>query len=139
MKKLITFIAIPAILLAMFSSCNRSNQKQSTEVANPNPNDEKTVIIELESNPTTGFSWKCDISNPQIADLISDTYEQDSAPMGITGVGGTQSFVFNCKQTGLTDLTFTYKRPNDDGEVAEVRYAQLLVDEELNGEFKFFE
>ena len=104
--------------------------------SNLNPSTPESIY---SFNNERTLSWTCELSNPVIAEIISDTYEQDPAPEGMVGVGGTQSFVFDCKQTGLTDLTFTYRRPGEDGEIAEIRYAQLLVDENLQGEFRFFE
>ena len=143
MKKTL-FVIFSVAMIFSFFSCKKAKQenaKNSSEVSQDISDfgDDKTVIIGLDANQTTGFSWTCELSNPVIAEIISDTYEQDPAPEGMVGVGGTQSFVFDCKQTGLTDLTFTYRRPGEDGEIAEIRYAQLLVDENLQGEFRFFE
>lgn len=95
--------------------------------------------VSLPSNPTTGFSWDCDIAAPSVAEIAATSYTQDSDEAGVTGSSGTETFVFACKTEGSTALTFTYRRPWDDGETAEVRHATLTVDERLIGTVVFDE
>ncbi|MCR5724102.1 MAG: protease inhibitor I42 family protein [Treponema sp.] len=95
-------------------------------------------IISLESNPSTGFSWACEIANPAVAELEDIVYKGNAASEKIAGAGGYEHFVFTCKQPGSTGLTFTYRRPWKGGEIAEVRRAQLIVDDRLNGKVTFF-
>lgn len=98
-----------------------------------------SVQVELSSNPTTGFSWACEIENPAVVEILSDSYKQNPAPKGMVGVGGVQTFVFACKQSGISALTFTYRRPWKGGETAEIRHAKIVVDDGLHGVVEFSE
>ena len=137
MKKTFVFTAISLIACGILLSCGTTKSAASAEKTVVI--DDNTLVIELDSNPTTGFSWECEIANPAIAEIVSDTYEQATAPNGMVGVGGTQTFVFACKQTGSTGLTFVYRRSWQGGETAEIRRAQIIVNDKLKGEVKFFE
>ena len=94
--------------------------------------------VSLDANPSTGFSWRCEVANPAVADLSDSEYVQDPAPEGMVGVGGKETFFFTCKQPGSTGLTFTYRRPWQGGETAQVRRAQLVVDDDLKAKITFF-
>jgi inhibitor of cysteine peptidase len=130
MKKSLSFLAFVLFVLA-FSSCGTT---RSAGVAASSP-----ICVELASNPTTGFSWSCEIENPAVVEIISDSYEQNPAPEGMVGVGGVQTFVLACKQSGVSALTFTYRRPWEGGETAETRHARIVVDKNLHGELEFSE
>ena len=135
MNKSIFLLTLPLLAFA-FASCG-TTKSATTNNANSEKTSTSTVQVELPSNPTTGFSWACEIENPAVAEILSDTYKQDSAPERMVGVGGIQTFVFECKQGGSSGLTFTYRRPWEGGETAEVRHAQIVVDKNLHGEVRF--
>ena len=99
----------------------------------------ESATVLLPSNPSTGFSWECGIADTAIAEVASTSYAQDAAPDGMAGAGGTETFVFACKAEGSTELTFTYRRPWEGGETAEVRHATLTVDARLIGSVTFAE
>lgn len=100
---------------------------------------ERTVTVELESNPTTGFSWQCDIADTSVATLAESSYQPYAVPEGITGSGGTETFVLAVRGAGSTAVTFTYRRPWAGGETAEVRHATLTVDDSGNGAITFLD
>ncbi len=67
-------------------------------------------IVELCSNPSTGFSW----AEPSVADLtitaLSGTSDIPAAsPM--PGAPGAQAFAFDALAAGETTVTFQYARP----------------------------
>ncbi len=67
------------------------------------------LVVELPSNPTTGFSWTVADSGPltQVGDAA---YESDAKP-GVVGAGGTETFTFDAKKAGSGTLTLEYRRP----------------------------
>jgi inhibitor of cysteine peptidase len=71
-------------------------------------NEELTVA--LESNPTTGYSWKYDYDKT-ILNLVNEEYKADSkADKQLVGAGGTQLTKFKALKSGQTAVTFTYRR-----------------------------
>ena len=126
------FFVIAAIL--GFSACSSTKYEPAKESVSSNG---KTVTVSLRSNPTTGFSWECAIQNPEVAKVTSDSYKQDKTPRGMLGVGGIQTFVLNCVGEGRTEITFTYRRPWEGGDTAQVRNAVLSVDKNLRGTLDF--
>lgn len=127
-----------SLMLAVFcfSSCASNPQKnaegnieEKTEAAN-------LVSVWLESNPTTGCSWKAEIADEKIAVLESDEYVQDEAEPGMTGVGGVQTLTFKILKEGKTEITLVYGRHWKGGEIYERRTVLLLADRNLNGKIE---
>ena len=69
----------------------------------------KKFVIELEANPTTGYSWLLSAPPGDQVSLI----DQDFTPTGPQqpGSGGVQQFTFEAKAAGTTTLSFGYVRP----------------------------
>lgn len=127
-----------SLMLAVFcfSSCASNPQKnaegnieEKTEAAN-------LVSVELESNPTTGCSWKAEIADEKIAVLENDEYVQDEAEPGMTGVGGVQTLTFRILKEGKTEIELVYGRHWKGGETYERRTLLLLADKNLNGKIE---
>jgi inhibitor of cysteine peptidase len=75
------------------------------------------IFINLEGNPSTGFSWSLTSSN---GDSVVSTgpYVYTATSPGVTGSGGTFSFPFQAVKLGPTTLGLTYRQPwNPEGEV----------------------
>ncbi|QEK10957.1 hypothetical protein FQB35_00425 [Crassaminicella thermophila] len=69
--------------------------------------------IELQENPTTGYTWKYDIKDKDIIQVISDNYEQDELPEGaksIVGKGGMHTWVIKGLKEGVTTIKFSKQR-----------------------------
>ena len=149
MKRLVAFISALFFIFVLLISCGTTKNTaiddgstNSKIVAEKSPELElsfSNLVIELESNPTTGFSWDCEIVNSEVVEIISDTYRQNPAPESMVGVGGTQIFVFKCKQSGESEIIFTYRRSWEGGETAEIRKARIDVDSNLQGNVKFLD
>lgn len=77
-----------------------------------------TVILSLESNITTGFSWtKADKVDKDILKLEKDDYMQSPNPNGLLGVGGTTVIVYRALKKGTAKIDLTYMQPwNPDSE-----------------------
>lgn len=73
-------------------------------------------VINLESNPTTGYSWQ-ETSDSTMVSLISVDYEEDQAEEGMVGVGGKEFFTYRALQSGETEIEMVYGQHWEGGEV----------------------
>lgn len=71
-----------------------------------------TIIISLEENPTTGYSWNISAS-PGLS-MVDDEYVQDPADEGIVGAGGVHNWTFEVVEEGIQNISAVYKRPWED-------------------------
>ena len=83
--------------------------------------------VELEANPSTGYSWELG-PLPGGLQLVSSDFEEPGG--SLVGASGTQLFVFDVVAAGTGILRFEYVRVFDDPLVAEkiVEYV-LTIDE----------
>lgn len=71
-----------------------------------------TVILTLESNPTTGFSWTgVDKVDKDILKLERNDYKQNASPGGMVGVGGRTTIVYRALKKGKAKIDLTYMQP----------------------------
>ena len=66
------------------------------------------LVVELPSNPTTGFSWTVADSGP-LKQEGDPAYESDAKP-GVVGAGGIETFTFDAEKAGSGTLTLEYRR-----------------------------
>ncbi len=68
--------------------------------------------LTLESNPTTGYSWKANFNSRQLK-LVSQKFEprQSDDQQLIAGRGGQEVFEFQALKAGNTKIEFHYLRP----------------------------
>ncbi|MDR2095986.1 MAG: protease inhibitor I42 family protein [Treponema sp.] len=71
------------------------------------------IRIELEGNPTMGYSWTYTAGTAGIVKEISADYVKNETTPGIVGSGGVFVFVFAALAPGETELRFVYTRPWD--------------------------
>jgi inhibitor of cysteine peptidase len=83
--------------------------------------------VELEANPTTGYSWELG-PLPDGLQLVSSDFQEPSG--SLVGASGTQLFVFDVVGPGSGILRFEYVRVFDDPVVAEkiVEYVLTIAD-----------
>ena len=69
----------------------------------------QAVLLSVESNPTTGYSWQA----AQEEELFEIRTHYTAAPQTqpIAGAGGRQYFILMPKAPGRAELSFTYSRP----------------------------
>ncbi len=72
--------------------------------------EQKTAIIELEANATTGYTWIYTISPKGIVHEVSNEYIPDKKNEGIDGAGGKHIFTFEAIAEGEAELVFSYLR-----------------------------
>ena len=71
---------------------------------------EFVVLIALESNPSTGYSWQASYDETML-ELVEETYELgEYAKQGLVGAGGTELFRFKALKSGETEIIMVYKR-----------------------------
>ena len=95
--------------------------------------DTRPVVISLDANATTGFSWNGFIIGGDSVVLSGEegTYVADDAPEGLCGVGGKTYYTLIPVKPGPSIVTFTYCRPQDQ-ENADQLVVLAVVDEEMN-------
>jgi len=83
--------------------------------------------VELESNPTTGYSWELG-PLPDGLQLVSSDFEEPGG--SLVGASGTQRFVFDVVGLGNGILRFEYVRVFEDPVVAEqiVEYVVTIAE-----------
>jgi len=67
----------------------------------------ESFVIELKSNPTTGYSWKADFDENFLS-LVKSESVPDSPEL--IGSGGIEKFTFTGLKAGTTEITMNYKR-----------------------------
>jgi inhibitor of cysteine peptidase len=98
------------ILTALSVGCSKGEKiyTESSEAIITSVNAEFTIT--LESNPTTGYSWKFDYDKNML-NLGNEEYKTDSkADKQMVGAGGTQFTKFKALKRGQTSVKFTYRR-----------------------------
>lgn len=83
--------------------------------------------LKLDSNPTTGYYWYLKDIDASKVDQLSEAYNADPAPAGMTGSGGHQMFVFEALAPGKSKLVLSYERSPQD--VAETLKLNIKVRE----------
>ncbi|MDR1148564.1 MAG: protease inhibitor I42 family protein [Spirochaetaceae bacterium] len=111
------------VLAAFMCSCAGLRTAPSREYEN-------RLVIELEGNRTTGYSWSYTMEPDGIAREISVKYRGASGPANRAGAGGVFIFTFESIKPGSTELRFSYVRPWESGvEPAKTKSYKLTVDE----------
>jgi predicted secreted protein len=67
--------------------------------------------VDLGANPTTGYTWRCDLANSGRVRLKSRGFQPSaSGPPLRVGAGGTERFVFEAVAAGAERVHFEYRR-----------------------------
>jgi inhibitor of cysteine peptidase len=114
MKKLLAITAVLILSASLACGCSGSRIQAYSDQEkgiDSSVNKQFIVLIALESNPSTGYSWQAEY-NTEMLELIEQTFEPgEYAKENIVGAGGTELFRFKALSKGQTDITFNYKRP----------------------------
>jgi len=112
----------------LFSGCD-TNGTLITDADNGKQiavNSGDVIIVTLESNPTTGFSWQLtEMDNAVLKQVGEVKYESDGR--NILGAGGTETFRFEAVSAGEVNLTLWYMRPWESVQPLETFTIQVVV------------
>lgn len=71
----------------------------------------ESLIIVLEENPTTGFSWTYDEYDTAVLELVVDKYIPNESDPNVVGSGGIHHYEFKGLSEGETTLTLSISNP----------------------------
>jgi inhibitor of cysteine peptidase len=74
------------------------------------------IVIRLEENLTTGYSWEIETTNHSIIGLVESDYSQN--PETRLGIGGVRTFRFRAQSSGQEIIQLRLKRPWDSADSA---------------------
>ena len=90
----------------------------------------KPVTVSKRCNPTTGYNWEVENSNPETVKVTVE-YSPDKGDSELVGAGGTTNFTFEPLQKGESQVTLNYKRSWEE-EVLTSQVYRVIVDDQLN-------
>lgn len=97
----------------MVSSCSSNDQVSLLAADNGSQVNIKVgglIVITLDGNPSTGYSWEAKDLDTSSFEQIGDPVFNSSNP-GLVGSGGTLTLTFKTLITGTSTLTLVYHRP----------------------------
>ena len=118
MKKSLILLVAVALCVAMLFGCAQETQKEYT--------------IELEGNPTTGYTWEYTVEPDGILKEVSGEYVADETDENTAGAGGKYVYVLDGVKEGEATLEFSYVRDWEEEEEPETRVFVLTVDADGN-------
>lgn len=69
----------------------------------------ESLVRSLEGNPSTGYSWQYEVSNPDNV-AISSEMTDENKDMMVIGAPVKMNFTITGKKIGETKIIFVYKR-----------------------------
>ena len=81
----------------------------------------------LDANPSTGYTWECDIDDESVISLVGNKYIAGCVFDGIVGSSGKEYFYFKAVSQGEATITFTYAQNWQGGETAETVTYEVTV------------
>ena len=108
MKRLLFLVMTLILAVCLVAGCGGKVKAYSDpeETIGISPDKEFIILIALESNPTTGYSWEANYDEATL-ELVEETYE---FKQGVVGAGGTGLFRFRALNSGEVEITMVYKR-----------------------------
>ena len=70
-----------------------------------------TFVIKLESNATTGYSWRLAELKTGTVEKVSNVYEPAKTQGRLVGSGGIEVWTFKAVSKGNVTITLEYVRP----------------------------
>jgi len=129
MKKALILLALTVALAVCFGTlvvgCTQGSDSDTDTVQN-------TGVVELQGNPTTGYTWINTIIPEGVVKEVSTEYTQDEADEGLVGVGGTFVFTFESVSEGEAEIMFSYLREFEDVPALDTAIYKATVDADGN-------
>ena len=115
-RVLLMLVALIIIVLTVFTACAKNSGTLSfTEKDNGSSvslNKGQRIEIKLESNITTGYSWKLSENmDTSVAAFVSSEYKESGKDKEMVGTGGIETFIFEAKDAGQAEIILEYERP----------------------------
>ncbi len=112
MKK-IWRILLLASLLGLLAACGpkQSNLTESNDGQTSTIKVGGKVVVELDANPSTGYTWEVAELDTSILKQVGETEYKSSSPNPMPGSGGTQTLRFEAVGPGTTTVKLVYHRP----------------------------
>jgi len=133
-KKLIlvaAFIALISGALFIFVGCDSGVPMRIDAEDNGNTitlKSGQTLVLTLESNPSTGYSWELGEFDEAVLELTSSIYLPNEQSSGKVGGGGEETWYFEAQSSGDTTLHLEYARSWEKGaEPAKTLTVQIVV------------
>ncbi|MFZ4584771.1 MAG: protease inhibitor I42 family protein [Acidimicrobiia bacterium] len=115
MRRIIVSSTLAVVVLALVG-CGSSSSKSVTAAGPITLTKGEQATIKLSANATTGYEWVVATEPDQaVAKIVSNEYQADPNPKGMSGVGGTQVVVIDGVGAGSTILVLNYLRTFEQG------------------------
>ena len=88
--------------------------------------------VELESNPSAGYTWQADSSDRKVLDITEDSYVPYEYENGQDGVVGLRVFEFEASAPGETEVKFTYSRSFEEGKILAEKTMRFRIYDDLS-------
>ena len=129
MLKVFRIVLIFGLLLTSLSACGVSTEVKldaGDAGSQVELNAGQTLVVSLEGNPTTGFTWEAAELDEQVLRQVGEAeFKPETDPIG---AGGVQTLRFETVNSGQTTLNLVYLRPwEEDVEPAETFSVQVIV------------
>ena len=129
MVKVFRIILMFGLLLTALSACGASNEVKldaGDAGSQVELNAGQTLVVSLEGNPTTGYTWEAAELDEQVLRQVGEAeFKPDSDAIG---AGGVQTLRFETVNSGQTTLKLVYHRPwEEDVEPLETFSVQVVV------------
>jgi len=127
------FVVLLTLLVALTVTTGCSPQQQEVKATIADDGREmqlkkgQTLVVTLEGNPTTGYSWE--VAEPLDEQVLRQTDEPEfKAESDLVGAGGVQILRFEAENAGKFTLKLVYHRPwEKDVEPLETYSIQVVV------------
>ena len=129
MLKVFRIVLMFGLLLTALSACGASNEVKldaGDDGSQVELNAGQTLVVSLEGNPTTGYTWEAAELDEQVLRQVGETeFKPESDAIG---AGGVQTLHFETVNSGQTTLNLVYHRPwEEDVEPSETFSVQVVV------------
>ena len=128
MKKLIRVSVLISLLLAALTACggaNEVNLDAGDDGGQVELKTNQTLVISLEGNPTTGYTWEVAEVDEGVLKQVGETeFKPDTGDVGSPGM---QTLRFETVSSGKTDLELVHHRSWEDEEPLETFSVQVVV------------
>lgn len=132
MKHTILFVAVTAVVTALFAACSKDDAPKKTDAPVKNSSavekainidaesngktihvlPGQTIRVKLEANHTTGYSWSLKSVDKNVLESSDEgEYQSNPHPEGMVGVGGNEVWSFKAITAGETEISLVYVRP----------------------------